>query len=237
MKTTGAQTYNDPVSLGANALFQSISNGVITFVEAITGNNFTLEVDTAGDGSFKSASGLSAFTKSGAGTFTLTGASTYTGTTTIKGGTLALGVNNALFSSSSLAMSGGTLALGGHMQTLGLLTITANSVFNFGGSGGTLTFANSSAQTWSGTLTITNYNTALNSLSFGNSGAGLTSTQLSQIRFADYGNAAGQINALGLVTPSAIPEPAAWAGIAGAVALGAAVVRRRRELARRHGGK
>jgi len=125
-------------------------------------------------------------------------------------------------------MSGGTLALGGHTQALGLLTITANSVFNFGGSGGTLTFANSSAQAWSGTLTITNYNSALNSLSFGNSGAGLTATQLSQIRFADYGNVAGQINALGLVSPSAIPEPATWAGIAGAVALGAAVMRRRR---------
>lgn len=228
VKTTGAQTYNDPVSLGANTLFQSISDGVITFVEAITGNNHTLEVDTAGDGSFKSASGLTAFTKSGTGTFTLTGASTYTGTTTIAAGTLALGVNNALFSSSPLTLGGGTLALGGHTQTLGLLTITANSVFNFGGAGGTLTFADSSAQTWSGTLTISNYNTATNSLHFGSSGSGLTPTQLSLIRFADYGNVGGQIDALGLITPSAIPEPATYAVLAGLGALGLAMWRRER---------
>jgi autotransporter-associated beta strand protein len=228
VKTTGAQTYNDPVSLGANTLFQSISGGVITFIEALTGNNHTLEIDTDGDGSFKSATGLTAFTKSGAGTLTLTGTSTFTGTTTIRAGTLALGVNNALFSSSPFTAGGGTLALGGHTQTLGLLTITANSVFNFGGTGGTLTFANSSAQTWSGTLTITNYNTATNSLHFGSSGAGLTPTQLSLIRFADYGNATGQIDAFGLITPSAIPEPATYAVLAGLSAFGLAVLSRRK---------
>lgn len=226
VKTTGAQTYNDPVSLGANTLFESISGGIITFVEALVGNGYSMEFRTDGAGSFRSASGLSSFTKSGAGTLTLTGASTYTGPTIISAGRIVLGVNNALPTTSALTLSGGTLALGGYTQTLGLLSLTANSTLDFGGVGGTLSFANSSAQTWSGTLSITNYTTATDSLRFGSSSSALTPTQLSLIRFADFGNAIGQIDASGFVSP--IPEPSTYAAIFGAVVLGFAVWRRRK---------
>jgi autotransporter-associated beta strand protein len=227
VKTTGAQTYNDPVSIGANTLFESISGGVITFLEALTGNNRSLEIRTAGTSSFKSASGLSSFTKSGSGTLTLTGSSTYTGTTNIAAGTLALGLSNALPTTSALTLSGGTLALNGFSQSLGLLSVTSSSFVSFG-SGATLTFANSSAQAWTGTLTISNYNTATNSLRFGSTSSDLTGLQLTSIRFADYGNVFGQIDAAGFITPSAIPEPSTYAAIFGAAALGFAVWRRRR---------
>lgn len=225
--TTGNQTYTGAVTLGGNATLTSTGGGLISFLNALIGGNATLAVNTAGPVSFVSASNLVSLTKDGSGTMTLSGQSTYTGTTNLNAGTLSLGASNALFSTSPFRANGGTFALNGHTQTLGLLTITANSVFNFGGSGGTLTFADSSAQAWSGTLTITNYSTATNSLRFGSSSTGLTPTQLSLLRFTDYGNAAGQIDSSGLITPSAIPEPATWAGIAGVVALGAAVVRRK----------
>ena len=227
VKTTGAQTYNDPVSIGANTLFESISGGVISFVEALTGNGRSLEIRTAGTSSFRSASGLSSFTKSGAGTLTLTGASTYTGPTIIAAGTLALGLSNALPTSGALTLSGGTFALNGFSQSLGLLSLTSNSSVSFG-SGATLTFANSSAQTWTGTLTISNYNTATNSLRFGSTNSDLTGLQLTSIRFADYGNVFGQIDSSGFITPSAIPEPSTYAAIFGAAALGFAAWRRRR---------
>ena len=227
VRTSNAQTYHGAVSIGATTLFESTQSGGISFTGAIVGNGHAVEISSGGNSTVQTASGLTALTKSGTGTLTFSGASTYSGTTTIRSGTLALGVNNALFSSSPLTMSGGTLALNGHTQMLGLLTITANSVFNFGGSGGTLSFGNSSAQPWSGTLTIANYNTALNSLRVGTSAASLTLGQLSSIRFADYGDVGGQIDSLGVITPSAIPEPTTWAAIMGAVALGAAGVRRR----------
>jgi autotransporter-associated beta strand protein len=234
VRTSNGQTYNGAVSIGAATLFESGPSGGISFNGALVGNGHAVEISSGGNSSVQTASGLTALTKSGTGTLTFSGASTYSGTTTIRAGTLALGVNNALFSSSPLTMSGGTLALNRHTQTLGLLTITANSVFNFGGSGGTLSFGNSSAQAWSGTLTIANYNTSSNTLRFGTSAASLTPGQLSAIRFADYGDAGGQIDSLGVITPSAIPEPTTWAAIVGAIALGAAGVRRRW---RNRGGK
>ncbi len=226
VKTTGAQAYNDEVRLGANTIFESVA-GAITFIENLVGNSYSLEISHATEGSFKSASGVSGFTKSGAGTLTLTGQSSYTGSTTVNAGTLALGVSNALFSSSSLVLGGGAFALSGRSQSLGLLSVSANSVLDFGGTGGTISFANSSSQAWNGTLTIRNYNTATNSLHFGNSLSGLTSTQLASLVFADYGNVGGEISALGLVTPSAVPEPSTWAAIAGTAALAAASLRRR----------
>jgi hypothetical protein len=132
----------------------------------------------------------------------------------------------------ALTLSGGTLALNSHTQTLGLLTITANSTLNFGGAGGTLVFGNSAAQIWNGTLTITNYSTASNSFRSGNDGLGLTALQLGAIRFADYGNALGQIDTLGFITPSAIPEPSTYGLLAGVAGLLVAIRRRRNRAGR-----
>ena len=228
IRTSGAQTYTGAVTLGDDTTFRSTAGGALTFSAPITGNNRALTINATGAASsLVSASGLSSFTKLGTGTLTLTGQSTYTGTTFINAGTLALGTNQALPTAGKLSLAGGTLALLGHTQTLGLLAIPANSTISFG-VGGTIVFANSSAEPWTGTLTVTNYNTATNSLKFGPDGAGLSLAQLANIRFADYGNAIGQISALGFVTPSAIPEPASWSALAALAALVVAVQRRRR---------
>ena len=70
-----------------------------------------------------------------------------------------------------------------------------------------LLFANSSGQSWIGqTLTITNYMVGSDSLRFGTSSSGITTAQLALLRFADYGNVPGKIDANGFVTPD-LPQP------------------------------
>ena len=145
------------------------------------------------------------------------------------GGTLQLGAEQQIGSTTGLVLGGGTFALNGHAQSLGTLKLTLSSTLDFGGSAGSsVTFANSSAQPWSGTLTITNYTVGTNHLSF--VGASLTAPQLAAFSFANYSNAPGVINGLGEVTPdfSAVPEPAESVLLAGLASLLLAGSRRRR---------
>jgi len=228
VRTTGSQTYRDAVSLGSNTLIQTIGDGIVNFFEAITGNGYALEIDTLGQGTLATASGLSSFKKTGSGTITFSGESTYTGPTIINAGALALGRSNAIASSSALTLGGGKLSLAGYVQSFSSLAVAANSTIDFGAGSASLTFGSSATQTWSGTVTISNYSSSLNLLQFGSTAAALTTQQLGLLRFADYGNAAGQISALGVVTPlSAIPEPSTYAALAGLAVLGCAWRRRR----------
>ena len=58
---------------------------------------------------------------------------------------------------------------------------------DLGNGSGTLSFADSSAEDWTGyTLTVKNYALGSSKLRFGTGNTGLTATQLSQIKFVDY---------------------------------------------------
>jgi len=222
--TTGAQTYNDTVSLGANTLIKS-TGGMIGFNAALVGNGHSLTIENSSPSSFTGASGLSSLIKNGGGVLTLVGQSTYTGPTVVNGGTLALGRSGALASASPLTLNGATFATAGFSQTLGALTLSAGSTINFGNGTSALVFAASSGQVWTGSLSILNYTTAVDSLRVGTSSNGVTAAQLALIGFSGI---AAQIDLNGFVTPSAIPEPSAYAALVGACALLIATWKRRR---------
>jgi autotransporter-associated beta strand protein len=152
----------------------------------------------------------------------------------VSGGMLQLGASNVL-NDAALTLSSGTLSTGattGFNETLGTLDLnTAASLTLALGTGvHSLQFADSHLIDWSGsTLTITGW-TGLAGASgtagkifFGNSAAGLTSGQLSQINFSGYSNGATILSTGEIV---AVPEPSTWALLA--FSLTTVIVLRRR---------
>ena len=158
------------------------------------------------------------------------------GTTNItlnSGGTLMLSNTGASSStdrindSATITMNGGIFKTGGlseHGVTnntagIGALTLQSNSVLNLNNGSSIIAFANSSAQTWSGMLSIYNWagspsGGGTNQLYFGNDNTGLTAAQLADVIFySDAGNTAlgfAQILADGEIVPTAVPEPGTW---------------------------
>jgi hypothetical protein len=147
------------------------------------------------------------------------------------GATLQLGASNQIGNSTGLILNGGTFIVGtstaGYSETLGTLTLSASSTIDLGSYATglrQLTFANSSAITWTGTLTVTNWqglnlqSSDVAEILFGT--GGLTTTQLGQIYFANQDvNGGALIGANGELTP--IPEAEVyWAALAIVLAVG-----------------
>ncbi|MGB6036898.1 MAG: autotransporter-associated beta strand repeat-containing protein, partial [Cryomorphaceae bacterium] len=133
--------------------------------------------------------------KIGTGTLNLAGTNTYSGTTTITQGTLELGANNVLSTSSAIVLNGGTLrsipATGN--STLGTLELAESSTIDLGGTAEQLTFANSSAIPWDSeaTLTISGWSgtaeqVGTDSRIFVDDPSGLTEDQLLRFQFTGY---------------------------------------------------
>jgi autotransporter-associated beta strand protein len=168
------------VTLGSNTLTIGTTNGTTTYAGRITGSS------------------SSALVKDGASTQVLSGNNTgFIGTTTINSGTLeatatnALGsttvinvnggsflvsAENAINDNAAINLNGGTLAVSGTFdETVGALTLSANSTLDFAGFVGTLRFsgigswatgANLAIWNWSGTPRygdpVNNYQTPSN---------------------------------------------------------------------------
>ena len=120
--------------------------------------------------------------KTGAGTVSFAGLNTHYGPYTIAAGTLALAANGALNASNDVALSGGTLAMGAVTNTVGTLTLSADSTLALGT--GELAFADSRAVTWpvGADLTLTG-TLGRNTLRFGTDANALTATQLAAITY------------------------------------------------------
>ncbi len=200
---------------------------------------------------------------------TFTGASTVTGGTLVlsnsvgssitgtsiqvdAGATLVLGTDNQIGDGTGLILNGGTFIAGtstaGYSDTLGTLTLSASSTIDLGSFTGlhSITFADSSAITWApnAILTISNWQGLTRSpgeaaqILFGGT-AGLTSTQLAQIRFAPIDGRplvdGGVL--LGSSPGELVPIPEAKIAWGAAALLGAVLWRERKRLCallRRH---
>ncbi len=157
------------------------------------------------------------------GTVILGATNTFTGSLTIESGLTLCAVPYALGGIPSLVLANldmgrpdvspfweswaAVFQTGGLDQQLGTLKFAGNNFaversLDLGNGSGTLSFADSSAEDWTSyTLTVKNYALGSSKLRFGTTASGLASAQLAQIRFADFANVPGKIDAQGFVTP------------------------------------
>jgi autotransporter-associated beta strand protein len=206
------------------SVYNVLASQSATLSGAITVNNADWEVDPGDTLTISGAvSGSGGVTKTGDGTLALTGNNTYTGATTVSAGTLqaaATGAlantsqvvlneggsflvtaDNAVNDSAAINLNGGRMAVSGNFnETVGLLTLSANSTLDFSGFSGVFSFSgvNSWAENttlaiwnWSGT---TQYGTQVNNyanpsrLVFDTSNAALTSNLANISFYSDSGN-------------------------------------------------
>jgi fibronectin-binding autotransporter adhesin len=251
LEVTAAGALTNAITIGTgNGVLSNSSAGALVIAGAVSKDG-TVFTSRAGSGTnvftgvISGASANSDFIVDG-GTTVFSNVMTYNGPTIItNGGTLVLGVDDAMPSGSDLILGGGTFLVdvvnynADSSLSMGTLTLTEDSTIDLGGFGTSgdrnLVFADSSTVTWTtnAVLTITNWQgvanqtSAVTKLLFGT--GGLDSTQLAQIRFADQNIDGGQLlGGDGELAP--IPEaPVVW----GAAALAAFIVwRERRRLTR-----
>ncbi len=216
-----------PTVVGDTLRLRSDANGP-ALVEVYTNLTFTLN---CGLTNFSAAPNGLCLNKIGPGTLVLgavnqllNGSGDPAGVR-IDGGRLRLSVTQAFGRTNHLVLGASDTGdpaasaifdTGGLDQQLGTLNLAGPSTdtartLDLGDGTGTLTFADSSAQPWLSIdqedifLHITNYRPGVNALRFGTSASGLTTRQLQLIRFSEFDNAVGQIDAQGFITPGAVP--------------------------------
>jgi autotransporter-associated beta strand protein len=196
------------------------------------------------------------FIKTSSGTLTLSGTNAFTGSTTVSegtlvvsggltgtaglnvnAGTLRLGASDVLKDAAPVTLGGGTFQPNGFSDTLGVLTLAANSTIDFGSGASSVIFAGVAAHTaGSTTLSITNWSFGSDRLIFtGNAEARSlfeSSFAANDIHFVGY--ASGFTTAeydTGHFEIVAVPEPSSL----GLISLAAGLLAVRRRKHRRRG--
>ncbi|MBA4149241.1 MAG: autotransporter-associated beta strand repeat-containing protein [Verrucomicrobia bacterium] len=203
------------VTLDGGTLALNDGQRIFSAFEGVTGTINTVLTS-------KNPGGVTTLIKYKPGTLIFGGANTYSGSTMIEGGIIQLAAADRIPNGSKLILGNGdtrpfpdgyidtpaTFHTGGFSETLGALKLTGPNptiarTIDFGDGASAVVFADSSAEDWEGIpLTIVNYTSGVDSLRFGNSNTGLTSTQLASIVFVDFGGSSGTIDANGFVTPA-----------------------------------
>lgn len=229
---TGPLNISIPFTV-TNALTVTNSGAKGASISGAITNTAGMTFDGTGDGTITLGGGITSgaggITMSGSYILNLTGNNSYTGATKVTSGTLALGNNNRIADTSGLVMDGGTFSTGGFNETLGTLTVTANSIIDLGNAAASaaLVFADSRSMTWTASISLSfvNFTEGVDTIRIGTTSGGLTSEQLAAITI---NGSAAVIDASGFLTASAVPEPSSYALILGAIALFPAALQRRR---------
>ena len=171
--TSGTQTYNSVVTLGASSL--TLTGTTIKFASDVngTGDSLTINGNAIIAGSFGSS--LGAVSVTGTAEFddnlTTTGAQTYTGAVTLNGGNVTLqGSSVSLPAGVSDGGNGYSLAITGNAALGGTSTLKALSVSGTSVLGGNITTASGGTQTYSGAVTLSGDTT----LAASGTGGGIT---------------------------------------------------------------
>ncbi len=233
-------------TLEATATFATMRSIVLEHASAAImvdpAQTFTINTALTGTGGLR---------KTGTGTLVLGVANSFTGATTISAGALRAnvagalgttsaitvdatgtlllgGTGNRIADSASLTLAGGTFATGGTSETLGALTLNAESTIDLGAGASVLTFA--SATRTGGALTIVGWSGSI-------SGGGTdqirfttapNTTTLAAISFQGFGQGSAAIQFGGYYELVPVPEPSTI--VAASALLGAVAYRERRRL-------
>jgi len=164
--------------------------GAVNLSNNNTGRALTVDVDsgtsTLSGVVQNGGTAAGSLAKAGAGTLVLSSANTYTGTTTVSGGTLQLGTNNALNSASSLNLAGGTLNLNGFSDKVGNLSFSNGAAIDFGSGSSANSFVFGNVTSYSGILTVNDW--VSGSDVFATTQSGLAAALLNSIYFSGYGS-------------------------------------------------
>lgn len=180
--------------------------GPISGVANITANSAGTDAVISG-----AISGTANVNVLGTSKLTLAGANDYSGTTTVGGGTLALGAADVLPDATAVSIGNATLDAVTFTDGAGTLDVTSTAKIALG-AGAALAFADSSAVDWTGgSLRITGTFVSGASLRFGTGSGGLTDDQL--LLISAPGFTGFDLNAGGYLTATEALGFAGWQSV------------------------
>ena len=146
LELSGYNSYSGPTTISGGTLLidggGALGNGNYTY--PITDNSAVIFNSSNNQTLVGSATGSGSLTQNGQSVLTLSNTNGYTGGTTIGGGDLQFGINNALPVSGAITVNGGTLDMNSFLGSAGSVTLVNGTIAAT--SGGTLTGTNYAVQ-------------------------------------------------------------------------------------------